>query len=250
MINLENASLRTAESDVGSIRRDLAQMQVRIARQRAQYVDAPMNGTVFRLLATGEAGGVLVRPGERLAILVPDVPASGSKSDVPTPGESGSPAAETTAALSNADIKSNKSPLTAPDHPGIVAELRIDGNDLPLIRKGDPVRLQFEGWPAVQFVGWPSVAVGTFGGRVYLVDPTADDKGHFRILVEPDPSDVPWPDQQFLRQGVRAQGWVAMNRVSIAWELWRRLNSFPPIRETEDKKSPQTLGPVSLSDRK
>lgn len=236
MINLENATLRSAESDVGSIRRDLAQIQVRIARQRAQYVDSPMDGTIFRLLATGEAGGILVRPGERLAILVPDIretaaPAVGANdSDTPaaTAGERGNLA------------------LTSQDYPGIVAELRVDGNDLPLVRKGDTVRLQFEGWPAVQFVGWPSVAVGTFGGRVYLVDPTADEKGKFRILVEPDPSDHPWPDQQFLRQGVRAQGWVALNRVSLAWELWRRLNSFPPLRESAEDGSGNALGPVSL----
>jgi hypothetical protein len=106
------------------------------------------------------------------------------------------------------------------------------------------VRLQFEGWPAVQFVGWPSVAVGTFGGRVYLVDPTTNDRGQFRILVEPDPEDGPWPDQEYLRQGVRAQGWVLLNRVSVGWELWRNLNGFPPAREPEKSGGGQPLGPV------
>jgi hypothetical protein len=66
-------------------------------------------------------------------------------------------------------------------------ELLVDGNDAPLITAGSPVRLQFEGWPAVQFVGWPSVAVGTFGGRVALVDSTDNGQGKFRILVSPDP---------------------------------------------------------------
>jgi adhesin transport system membrane fusion protein len=174
-----------------------------------------VKGTVFRLLANAEEGGLLVRPGERLAIIVPDVPT----------GRTGSG-------------------LTSEEYPGIVAELFIDGNDLPLVRKGDPVRLQFEGWPAVQFVGWPSVAVGTFGGRVYLVDPTTDDKGRFRILVEPDEDDQPWPDERYLRQGVRAQGWVLLERVTVGWELWRNLNGFPPVREEPESKAGQPLGPV------
>ncbi|MCS7047041.1 MAG: HlyD family secretion protein [Gemmataceae bacterium] len=211
MINLELAHRRSAEADVANIRREKAQIEVRIARQRAQYVDAPTDGVVFRLLANAEQGGILVRPGERLAILVPDI----------------NPA------------------LTPSDHPGIVVELQIDGNDLPLVRKGDPVRLQFEGWPAVQFVGWPSVAVGTFGGRVYLVDPTANDKGQFRILVEPDPNDEPWPDQDYLRQGVRAQGWVLLSEVTVGWELWRQLNGFPPVRELHPKNKSRILGPVA-----
>lgn len=222
MINLETASRRSAESDVGSIRRDKAQIEVRIARQRAQYVDASCDGTVLRLLANAEQGGLLVRPGERLAVLVPDIK---EKSSLETP-------------------------LTEDDYPSIVAELYIEGNDLPLVQKGDRVRLQFEGWPAAQFVGWPSVAVGTFGGKVYLVDPTADDKGRFRILVEPDSNDEPWPNQQYLRQGVRAQAWVLLNRVSIGWELWRQLNGFPPVRDTKQKEAGQPLGPVKRKDMK
>ncbi|MCS6976908.1 MAG: HlyD family secretion protein [Gemmatales bacterium] len=217
MINLETASLRAAEAEVATIRRDKAQIEVRIARQRAQYVDAPTDGVIFRLLANAEQGGILVRPGERLAVLVPDIKG---------PDREGG--------------------LTKTDYPGIVTELNIDGNDLPLIRKGDRVRLQFEGWPAVQFVGWPSVAVGTFGGRVYLVDPTADEYGRFRILVEPDPEDQPWPEQEYLRQGVRAQGWVLLRQVTLGWELWRQLNGFPPTRDPEEAKTGGggSLGPV------
>jgi len=75
MINLETASLRSAEAEVASVKRDKAQIEVRIARQRAQYVDAPVDGVVFRLLANAEQGGILVRPGERLAVLVPDIKA-------------------------------------------------------------------------------------------------------------------------------------------------------------------------------
>ena len=221
MINLEQASLRSAEAEVAAVRRDKAQIEVRIARQRAQYVDAPTDGTIFRLLANAEQGGILVRPGERLAVLVPDIKGAQRETD-----------------------------LTLDGHPGIVTELHVDGNDLPLIRKGDRVRLQFEGWPAVQFVGWPSVAVGTFGGRVYLVDPTADDYGRFRILVEPDPNEPPWPEPQYLRQGVRAQGWVLLNRVTLGWELWRQVNGFPPTRPVEKEAGGATLGPVKVKSSK
>lgn len=107
-------------------------------------------------------------------------------------------------------------------------ELWVDGNDQPLIRSGDKVRLQFEGWPAVQFAGWPSVAVGTFGGVVELIDSHDDGKGRFRLLIAPDVADAPWPKGQFLRQGVRANGWVLLRQVPLWYELWRQLNAFPP----------------------
>ncbi len=108
-------------------------------------------------------------------------------------------------------------------------ELWVRGVDAPLIEPGRKVRLQFEGWPAVQFVGWPSVAVGTFGGVVSLVDPTDSGNGRFRTLVVPDSDDAPWPDDRWLRQGVRAKGWVLLNRVRLGYELWSQLNAFPPV---------------------
>lgn len=121
-------------------------------------------------------------------------------------------------------------PLIAlmPDAQSQAVELWVDGNDVPLIREGRPVRLQFEGWPAVQFGGWPSVAVGTFGGRVALVDPSGDGQGRFRILVVQDPEDTPWPSAAVLRQGARANGFVLLDRVRLGYELWRQANGFPP----------------------
>jgi membrane fusion protein, adhesin transport system len=131
-----------------------------------------------------------------------------------------------------------------PDGQKLVVELWMDGNDTPLIHKGDKARLQFEGWPAIQWVGWPSVAVGTFGGQVLLVDSTDDGKGKFRILVEPDPTDREWPSKTYLRQGVRANGWVLLREVSVGFEIWRQFNGFPPViastepgmAESKDKK--------------
>ncbi len=69
--------------------------------------------------------------------------------------------------------------------------LSVAGRDMPLVEVGDKVRLQFQGWPAVQFVVWPSVAVGTFGGKIANLSPTDDSKGNFSVLVVPDPEESP-----------------------------------------------------------
>ncbi|WP_442483266.1 HlyD family secretion protein [Aeoliella sp. SH292] len=110
----------------------------------------------------------------------------------------------------------------------LAAQIWIDGNDVPLVSAGRKVRLQFEGWPAVQFSGWPSVAVGTFGGVVSIVDSTDDGQGRFRVVVVPDQDCEPWPTYPYLRQGARANGWILLDRVTLSYEMWRRLNGFPP----------------------
>lgn len=124
-----------------------------------------------------------------------------------------------------------------PETDELAVELWVSGIDAPLVQKGDHVRLQFEGWPAVQFAGWPSVAVGTFGGKVASIDQTDDGKGKFRLQVRPDPSDQAWPKNRFLRQGVRANGWVMLQRVPLGYEIWRQLNGFPPVVAEEEPKS-------------
>jgi RND family efflux transporter MFP subunit len=116
-----------------------------------------------------------------------------------------------------------------PDNAKRAVELFVDGRDVALVRPGAAVRLQFEGWPAVQFSGWPSLAVGTFGGEVLAIDPTAQANGRFRVLVTEDPEfDPPWPDQRFVRFGSNARGWVLLDTVPVGYELWRRMNNFPP----------------------
>jgi hypothetical protein len=125
-----------------------------------------------------------------------------------------------------------------PESADRAVEIWVSGNDAPLISPGRHVRLQFEGWPAVQFAGWPSVAVGTFGGTVAVVDATDNGKGQFRVLVKPSDDDE-WPDVRYLRQGVRANGWVLLNQVSLGYEIWRQLNGFPPVvapSEPKDEK--------------
>ena len=125
-----------------------------------------------------------------------------------------------------------------PETKDLAVELWLAGNDVPLVRPGDHVRLQFEGWPAVQFAGWPSVAVGTFGGSVVAIDESDNGKGRFRIQIRPDGS-TEWPSHRFLRQGVRANGWVMLQRVPLGYELWRQLNGFPPVvaEDEPDKKA-------------
>ncbi len=134
--------------------------------------------------------------------------------------------------------------VLVPEHASPAVEVHIDGNDLPLLAEGDPVRLQFEGWPALQLSGWPGVAVGTFGGRVAVVDATDGGSGRFRIVVTPDPDAPAWPDARWLRQGVRANGWVMLGEVSLGWEIWRRFNGFPPAVPSKDDapKGPAPVG--------
>jgi adhesin transport system membrane fusion protein len=125
-----------------------------------------------------------------------------------------------------------------PDTADRAVEMWIDGNDSALVHEGRRVRLQFEGWPAVQFAGWPSVAVGTFGGRVAFLDATDDGRGNFRVVIVPDPDDDPWPEPRYLRQGVRANGWVLLDTVSLGFELWRQLNGFPPAVTPQPATTP------------
>lgn len=111
-----------------------------------------------------------------------------------------------------------------PNNPQLAAELYVDAIDLPLIKHGDEVRLQFEGWPTIVFSGWPGVSYGTFGGKIAVID-NAGTSGQYRLLVVPDPEQEPWPNA--LRVGSGVQGWAMLNTVPIWYELWRQLNGFP-----------------------
>ena len=119
--------------------------------------------------------------------------------------------------------------ILVPNSQQRAVELWLDGNDLPLVVNKSHVRLQFEGYPSVQFGGWPEFSIGSFGGEVSLIDSTDDGKGHFRVLVSPDPDDISWPEARFLRQGVRVNGWVLLGQVTLGYELWRLFNGFPPL---------------------
>lgn len=124
--------------------------------------------------------------------------------------------------------------ILVPDTQVRAVEIWLAGNDAPLVTPGWHVRLQFEGWPAVQSAGWPSLAVGSFGGQVATVDSTDDGKGQFRILILPDETDDSWPAERFLKQGVRANAWILLNEVGLGYELWRRFNGFPPVVDVNE----------------
>jgi adhesin transport system membrane fusion protein len=119
--------------------------------------------------------------------------------------------------------------ILVPDTDDRAVEMWVDGLDVNLVHPGRRVRLAFEGWPALQFSGWPQAMVGTYGGIVAFVDAASEGpEGKFRVVVRPDPADVPWPEADYLRQGMRASGWVLLDRVRLGYELWRQLNDFPP----------------------
>lgn len=98
--------------------------------------------------------------------------------------------------------------------------------DLPLIHKGEKVRIQFDGWPAIIFSGWPNVSFGTYGGVVVAIETYISPNGKYRILLAPDPEDHPWPQE--LRVGSGANTIALLEDVPIWFELWRQLNGFPP----------------------
>ncbi len=123
-----------------------------------------------------------------------------------------------------------------PSNGARAVEIWLDGRDAPLVTPGRHVRLQFEGWPAVQFVGWPSVAVGTFGGKVAFVDSAANPLGQFRVVVVPEDPGT-WPSENTLRQGARVNGWVLLDRVKLGYELWRQWNGFPPATTPPPEES-------------
>ncbi len=108
----------------------------------------------------------------------------------------------------------------------VAVEMHVRAMDVPLISKGRRVRIEFDGFPALQFSGWPSISVGTFGGTVEVIDYVNTKPGEFRILVIPDAKDTAWPKQ--VRMGSGIKGWVMLDDVSVWYELWRQLNGFPP----------------------
>jgi multidrug resistance efflux pump len=179
-------SRSSAQSELATADRDITTIDIQINQAQQQVIEAPRDGIVFSITATD---GTYLRPGSAICVIIPETESR-------------------------------------------FVEMWVNGMDMPLITQrhenpdgtvtpGSPVRLQFEGWPAIQFVGWPSVAVGTFGGEVVFIDPTDDGYGRFRI--------EDWPGNRFLRQGVRSKGWVLLQQVPLWLEIWRQLNGFPPV---------------------
>jgi membrane fusion protein, adhesin transport system len=171
--------------------------------------------------------------------------------------------------------------IIAPETGDQAVALNLSDNDIPLVRVGSPVRLQFAGWPAIQFTGWPAASVGTFAGRVAAIDAVDDGKSRFRVIVQPDKAKMsaatneqapqhpyqqrnilgytqhkeqPWPSPTVLRPGSKVIGWVMLQPVPLWFELWRQFNGFPPNFPqdelvTDDSKGVDT-GAESSADSK
>lgn len=196
------AKRQATEGELAAAKDSLLKAQRDVSRLQTQLVTAPRDGVVVRLIANQGGLGRQVHAGAPLLQFVPDY---------------------------------NRRAV----------ELWVDGNDAPWITADRHVRLQFEGWPALQFsAGVPQASLGTFGGKVLLVDAAPNALGKFRVLVVPtdDPSEPAWPGvdvdsirdvRRELRQGVRVNGWILLNQVTLGYELWRQLNGFPPSIEPQ-----------------
>ncbi len=199
------ADLSKAAAEISKNSEEINQKQAKLldsksklAVQQTQDVRAPRDGFVMNLAVFDTSS--IVKPGDQLCRIVPK--------------------------------------MTTP-----AVQLMVAGNDAPLISAGRPVRLQFEGWPAIQISGWPSVAAGTFPGEVALVDASDNGQGKFRVVVVPDTELVSeedaihrkWPEAPYLRQGGRANGWVLLDTVPLGYEIWRRINGFPPKFDSKEE---------------
>lgn len=107
---------------------------------------------------------------------------------------------------------------------GQAVEIYVTPADLPLIHAGQKIQLEFDGWPAFVFSGWPVLSYGTYSAEVVNFDRTISTNGKFRVLAK-QTGDA-WP--MAVQQGCGVRGIALLNRVSVGYELWRKLNAFPP----------------------
>jgi len=210
-LSFERARIKVQQMTVSleEARSEFNQAETALSRQGSQLVVAPRNGTIIHVEAGDTA--TIVSAGQPLATFMP---------------------ADTERAV----------------------EIMIDGRDIGLVHPGRQVRLQFEGWPAFQFSGRPDLAVGTFRGEVVFVEPSARLDGRFRVLVKeplnsedclesevingiPRMGECGWPPESFVRLGATVRGWILLETVPLGFELWRLLNSFPPINVTNASSS-------------
>lgn len=111
-------------------------------------------------------------------------------------------------------------------------ELYVDPIDLPLIQKGQTVQLIFDGWPAFVFSGWPGLSYGTFQAKVVAYDRVISKNGKFRLLAKQTGNK--WPEQ--IQNGCGSEGIALLNNVPLIYELWRKINGFPPDFYTPTKQ--------------
>ncbi|MGO4819536.1 HlyD family secretion protein [Flavobacterium sp. W22_SRS_FP1] len=113
-----------------------------------------------------------------------------------------------------------------PSNYDIAVETFVNPIDLPLLAKGEKVRVWFDGWPTIVFSGWPNMSYGTFGGEIIAIENFISANGKYRVLIAPDKDEDKWPVQ--LSIGAGAQTIALLDIVPVWFELWRSLNGFPP----------------------
>jgi len=124
-------------------------------------------------------------------------------------------------------IKAGEGIITIiPDKYDLAVEMYVRPVDIPLLKRGQEVRLLFDGWPALIFAGWPDNSFGTFTGEVFAVDKFISENGLYRVLVMESAEHEQWPEQ--IRIGGGANTLVLLNKVRLYYEIWRQLNGFPP----------------------
>jgi len=122
-------------------------------------------------------------------------------------------------------------------------EMWAEPLDAPLLKPGKNVRLMFHGLPTIPLPSWPELMAGTFDGKILVVDQTPDSEKRFRFWVAQDPEASAWPPRSQVRQGTQVMGWVLLNRVPLWYELWRRVNLFPPDYQEQSTSLPATVLP-------
>lgn len=108
----------------------------------------------------------------------------------------------------------------------IAVEMYVEPIDIPLLEKKQQVQIQFDGWPAIVFSGWPGITYGTYTGEIVAIDNFTNNDGKYRVLVSPDKSEHKWPSE--IRIGAGANTITLLKNVPVWYELWRKINGFPP----------------------
>ena len=108
----------------------------------------------------------------------------------------------------------------------LAIEMYVRPIDIPLIKKGGKVRINFDGWPSFIISGWPVISFGTYGGEIIAIDRYISENSLYRIMVAPDSTQESWPKN--VKVGTGAESVVLFNDVPTWYEFWRQLNGFPP----------------------
>jgi len=108
----------------------------------------------------------------------------------------------------------------------LAVEIFVYPMDVPLLELGQKVNIQFDGWPAIVFSGWPGASYGTYGATIVAIDNNIGENGKYRVVAKRDDTKQSWPME--IRLGAGAQAFALLKEVPIWYELWRKINGFPP----------------------